>query len=200
MPVPTATVAPQACPQVTANTTNITFYLNTSTANWTQAEDACKRNGGHLAAFQSMEEQREVEQYYIVNGYLLPKFHKFYWSGLYAPKAWPYFKWIEPTFPAPATSNYAYWGSNDNTTEPNQKTELCGGSHVTYVDATDNTWGWADNNCSNKEVYMCRVMREQPAQLRCGCLAQAHSVPAALYCMPVRGTASCQRWVTYDWL
>lgn len=52
-----APAAPQACPQVLANTTNITFYLNTSTANWTEAEEMCKRNGGHLAAFSSLEEQ-----------------------------------------------------------------------------------------------------------------------------------------------
>jgi hypothetical protein len=49
--------APQTCPQVLANTTNITFYLNTSTSNWTYAEEMCKQNGGHLAAFQSLEEQ-----------------------------------------------------------------------------------------------------------------------------------------------
>ena len=149
---------------MTANTTNITFYLNTTTANWTEAEDACKRNGGHLAAFQSLEEQREVEQYYIVNGYLFPKFHKFYWSGLYVPKVWPYFKWIEPTFAAPTSSNFAYWGSDANTTEPDQKTgkELCGGSNSTYVDVTDNTWGWGDYNCSSQQVYMCRIMRGWP--------------------------------------
>jgi hypothetical protein len=58
---------------VTANSTLITFYLNTTTANSTDAEDACKRNGGHLAAFTSQAEQREVEQFYITNGYLFPK-------------------------------------------------------------------------------------------------------------------------------
>jgi hypothetical protein len=156
-----AATAPQACPQVTANTTNITFYLNTTVASWTEAEDACKRNGGHLAAFQSLEEQREVEQHYIINGYLFPKFHKFYWTGLYVPKVWPYFKWIEPTFATPTSSNFAYWGSDANTTEPDQKTgkELCGGGNSTYVDATDNAWGWGDYNCSSKHVYMCRIMR-----------------------------------------
>jgi hypothetical protein len=109
--------------------------------------------------------QREVEQYYIVNGYLFPKFHKFYWSGLYAPKAWPFFRWIEPTFPPPATANYLYWGVNDalNASEPDQKTgkELCGGSNVSYVDA-DNTWGWGDFNCSSRQTYLCRIMREWP--------------------------------------
>jgi hypothetical protein len=58
---------------VTANSTLITFYLNTTTANNTDAEDQCKHNGGHLAAFTSLAEQREVEQFYITSGYLFPK-------------------------------------------------------------------------------------------------------------------------------
>ena len=58
---------------MTANSTGITFYLNTTTANASEAEEMCKMNGGHLAAFTSLDEQKEVEQYYLVNGYLFPK-------------------------------------------------------------------------------------------------------------------------------
>jgi hypothetical protein len=67
------TAAPQVCPPVLANSTSITFYLNTSASNASYAQEMCKMNGGHLAAFTSLEEQKEVEQSYIINGYLFPK-------------------------------------------------------------------------------------------------------------------------------
>jgi hypothetical protein len=69
---------------VVSNATGLVFYLNTSTANATEAEEACKRNGGHLAAFTSLEEQREVEQHYITNGFLFPK-----WATCHSPPASP---------------------------------------------------------------------------------------------------------------
>jgi hypothetical protein len=37
--------------------TNLTFYLNTSYVSWQEGETMCKRNGGHLAAYSSAEEQ-----------------------------------------------------------------------------------------------------------------------------------------------
>jgi hypothetical protein len=46
------------------------------------AQENCKRNGGHLAAYISLEEQAEVEQFYIKRGFLLEKFHQVYWMGL----------------------------------------------------------------------------------------------------------------------
>jgi hypothetical protein len=46
------------------------------------AQEDCKRNGGHLAAYISLEEQAEVEEFYTRRGFLLPKFHQIYWMGL----------------------------------------------------------------------------------------------------------------------
>jgi hypothetical protein len=36
---------------------NLTYYLNTSYVNWQEGETMCKRNGGHLAAYNSSAEQ-----------------------------------------------------------------------------------------------------------------------------------------------
>jgi hypothetical protein len=66
----------------TTNTTEVTYYLNTTRSNFTYAENMCARNGGHLASFTSSAEQLEVEQYYAGRGYLFPSYHVFYWTGL----------------------------------------------------------------------------------------------------------------------
>jgi hypothetical protein len=73
---------PGAAPWYTANATGYTFYLNTTEVDSAAAEESCKRNGGHLAAYISLEEQAEVEHFYTTKGYLMPKFHQIYWTGL----------------------------------------------------------------------------------------------------------------------
>ena len=90
-PLPPA--EPGAAPWYTTNATGNTFYLNTTLVDSASAEESCKRNGGHLAAYISLEEQAEVEQFYIKRGFLLSKFHQVYWMGLKvggaAVGAWP---------------------------------------------------------------------------------------------------------------
>jgi hypothetical protein len=44
-------------PWYNVKSSNITFYLNTSVVNQSVAESNCKRYGGHLAAYTSIEEQ-----------------------------------------------------------------------------------------------------------------------------------------------
>ncbi len=74
--------APGVSEQYTTNSTNVTYYLNTTRSNFTYAENMCMRNGGHLASFTSAAEQLEVEEYYRDMGFLFPSYHVFYWSGL----------------------------------------------------------------------------------------------------------------------
>ena len=52
--------------------------LNTSLANWYDAEDNCMALGGHLVSFNSLEEQLDVEAYFVASSGLLPtyKLHK----------------------------------------------------------------------------------------------------------------------------
>ena len=45
---------------MTTNSTNITFYLNTTPSTYTDAQRACRMNGGNLAIYTSLEEQQEV--------------------------------------------------------------------------------------------------------------------------------------------
>jgi hypothetical protein len=79
---PSSAAGPGAAPWYTTNATGNTFYLNTTVVDSATAEESCKRNGGHLAAYISLEEQAEVEQFYIKRGFLLSKFHQVYWTGL----------------------------------------------------------------------------------------------------------------------
>ena len=56
---------PTAGPQVYdyfSNTTNATYLLNTNASIGAAAEAWCTTQGGHLAAYSSLEEQVEVEQ------------------------------------------------------------------------------------------------------------------------------------------
>jgi hypothetical protein len=69
-------------PPYTTTSTNVTFYYNATATDQASAEAACALSGGHLAAYTSAQEQNEVEQFYISQGYILPTFHKGYWIGL----------------------------------------------------------------------------------------------------------------------
>lgn len=71
-----AAAAALVAPAFTAPSTGNTFFLNTSYMNFSSAESACAASGGHLASYLSQQEQAEVEQFYIKNGYLLPAFHR----------------------------------------------------------------------------------------------------------------------------
>jgi hypothetical protein len=49
-------------PPYTAQITGSTFFLNLTHSSHQDAEASCSANGGHLAAYVSAEEQKEVEQ------------------------------------------------------------------------------------------------------------------------------------------
>jgi hypothetical protein len=49
-----------------------------------------------FARQQTLQEQREVEQYFITGGYLYPTYHFAYWMGLSTSSVnWPSFKWLD---------------------------------------------------------------------------------------------------------
>jgi hypothetical protein len=76
--VPTAS-STNATYKSTANST-FTFYNQFLTQS--AAERTCQDAGGHLAAFNTLAEQKQVEAYYIAQGLLLTDYHKHYWMGL----------------------------------------------------------------------------------------------------------------------
>jgi hypothetical protein len=116
---------PGQAPYFTTNTTNVTYFLNTTQVNQTVAEAACNRAGGHLAAFTAIDEQLEVEQYYVRGGWLFPCVGQSYWIGLVTKdaKTWPSFGWTDQMVPRPSGRTYLNWGSNPNTndTEPDNR-------------------------------------------------------------------------------
>ena len=50
---------------------NFTFYFNSSSDTFDNAEAGCNSGGGHLATYTSIEEQNEVEQYVSGGGVLV---------------------------------------------------------------------------------------------------------------------------------
>ena len=65
---------------------------------------------------QSLQEQREVEQYFVTQGYLYPTYHFTYWMGLSTTSVnWPSFKWLDAQSRPPLTAGsslikpYTHW-------------------------------------------------------------------------------------------
>ena len=56
--------------------TNATYVLNTQLAKQSVAEQFCRDRGGHLASYASFQEQIEVEQWFVEQGFLLPDYHR----------------------------------------------------------------------------------------------------------------------------
>jgi hypothetical protein len=93
--------------------------------NQTVAEANCNRNGGHLGAFTMLDEQLEVENYYVNRSWLFPCVGQSYWIGLQTKdaKTWPSFGWTDVMVPRPSGQTYLNWGLNLNTneTEPDNR-------------------------------------------------------------------------------
>jgi hypothetical protein len=75
--------------------------------------------------------------------------------------------WADPLLPPIGDESYKHWGTfqyPDGSTEaePNnyqpRSPELCGGGNYTeaYGNDTAMTFGWADQNCTQNHIYICR--------------------------------------------
>jgi hypothetical protein len=127
-----------------------------------------RRQGGWPPAHRAPLHAPQVEGYYVNGGFLLPKYHRFYWIGLRAvgPKN---FNWIDPTMPRlSAADSFRWWGMTkpDNLPEPNNYAgnELCAVGN--YTEARKNAWGWADTGCTSQYVSICRMMGKRAAPIR----------------------------------
>jgi hypothetical protein len=87
-------------------TTFSTYMLNTTSASFTDAQGSCNDAGGHLVYFDSLAEQKEVEEYYTGLGVFIPSYHRFYWMGL-RTYGWPEFSWLDS---AAIQGAYSNWG------------------------------------------------------------------------------------------
>jgi hypothetical protein len=180
LPCPALATAPGPQLIYTNDTTGVSYLLNTQPTNFTAAEQYCNDNGGHLIGLGSLEEQHEVEEYYINDGQLFPLYHQVYWNGLRA-QSWPRFSWIDNVTPMPSGSNYRQWGTYQpgNIAEPNSLVpgENCGVSN--HTQSYGNVWGWADANCDNEFPFICEIPSEPPRHARA---------------RPHRAATPCRHW------
>ena len=163
----------------TNTTTGMKYTLNTMKMNFSTAEAACNLQGGHLVSYSNLEEQQEVENFFVKSGLLFPTCHLTYWMGL-ATDMWPQFTWLEPRSPDLTQGDtHQNWGTYLPTTfpaEPNQLLgdEYCGAAN--YTEIKNGAWGWADATCESQLTSMCKIPRRHrvlPGAAAAGRLHQA---------------------------
>ncbi len=91
-------------------------------------------------------------------------YHKAYWLGLVTnDSSWPMFDWLDKSIPAPRSTSYEHWGTMDTGTgklpEPNNVNlpEFCAVANASQNHGSPAAWGWADTQCKDKFVYICKV-------------------------------------------
>jgi hypothetical protein len=80
----------------------MTYMLNTSNSSYLDAFASCREKRATLVSYESIFEQRELEEYFAkVLGVLLPSFNRQYWLGLGIKNNnagnWPNFRWLDNT-------------------------------------------------------------------------------------------------------
>jgi hypothetical protein len=117
--------APEGTYVYVSNTTQATYILNTSMANWADAKQVCNDNGGHLVSYQTPDEQSEVEGYYERSGMFITRYHIFYWTGLVSDQQmWPQFRCVCGAGEAGGQVHKAWLGALTSHSCP-QSTECC---------------------------------------------------------------------------
>ncbi len=100
-----------------------------------------------------------------LQGLLYPTCHQSYWTGL-TSVAWPNFGWMDRSLPAPDGSPrvYTHWGvfQPGAIGEPNNMmgSELCGIANASQ--SYNSAWGWADVQCSEPHIAICKIARRRP--------------------------------------
>lgn len=143
-------------------TSRSTYILNTTALPFVEAQYTCNIQGGHLVYYSSLEEEREVEQYFVSSGMFIPSYHRFYWVG-YKTQDWPNFVWINNDSRADSViSNFTHWGIYypDLVAEPNNigGQEFCVGANATVM-PDDGVFGWGDENCNIRAPFICKITR-----------------------------------------
>jgi hypothetical protein len=143
--------APTAVPNLyyyTSPKSQSKYVLNTTADTHANAEAACNLWGGHLAMWESLAEQSEVEQAFSSDGGLIGSYHFSYWAGLVA-EDWPKYAWMDKTLPLPSTRSYTHWIKN----APANRAFACG--LASWNASYTNAWGWQDADCERQMVYIC---------------------------------------------
>lgn len=69
-------LVPLAAYVYASNITQSTYLYNSTPSSFNEARDACNLAGGHLAYYDSIAEQAEVEQMFLHGGHFIPIFHR----------------------------------------------------------------------------------------------------------------------------
>jgi hypothetical protein len=139
-------------------------------------------------------------------GYLLATYHKAYWIGYYGYDGPQQFAPMDPGLPQlSAPGSYKHWGEAvqpgqaKGVREPDNASgdESCAVANFTEAFGKPARWGWADTQCSNTFVFLCR-MQSEPRNLReavrtsatCTLPSLLHPLLSALLpnCSPVTAT------------
>jgi hypothetical protein len=135
------------------------YVLNTKPTSFSSAERFCQTQGGHLAAYETLEDQVDVESTFIKLGFLLPYYHTEYLIGLKADP-WPRFNWTNLYVSALDPYNnslYYNWGFDGkfNRTAPRKAGNTCGVAN--FEASASGAWGWMDVRCADPYTFICRV-------------------------------------------
>jgi hypothetical protein len=141
----------------TSAVSGATYVFNNTPVMQAGAAMACREYGAAPVSYKSLEEQQEVEAYFLSTGRLLADAHKAYWLGLKA-NTWPAWAWLDKTAGVYNPGVYANWYTSPGLTEPNnlQPPELCVVANASALQR--DAWGWADTSCGRRFPYMCKVV------------------------------------------
>lgn len=79
------------------------------------AAPALQDMGGLLASYGSLAEQKEVEDWFVSRGFMLPQYQRLYWIGLRTPAykgpgSLSKFTWLDGNTRPPSLTTYSRWG------------------------------------------------------------------------------------------
>jgi hypothetical protein len=130
--------------------TGLTYILSTHKKSWADAETFCQTQGGHLVAYSSSSQQRQVEQAFVGEGYLLPYFHAAYHVGLTQTTTWNYTNYFF------RKTTYLPWDKNQPT-----GAGTCGVANTRTQ--RNGIYVFNDASCAVERPFICLVHSGWPA-------------------------------------
>ncbi len=97
---------------------------------------------------------------HLLQSYLLPSFHKAYWMGSQADSPKLFSAWLDTLVRPNFNMSNKHWGMAGSLVQPDNARgqELCLVANASM--AYSKAWGWADTDCADTFVFMCRMIRE----------------------------------------
>lgn len=105
--------------------------------------------------------------------HLIPTFHKAYWIGVQTDTPKSFSTWLDTLVRPPFNSSQKHWGISGASLQPDNAggQELCAVANASMAYGKPSSWGWADTGCTDRFIFMCRMIRERAALASCaGCL------------------------------